>query len=62
MEELDKIEWQEFRASVNNVLNREQFDLICQFHAKYYKHKYNEPCTCNGSIYKRWIEDLNKLV
>jgi len=25
-------------------------------------HSYNEPCTCNGSIYRRWIADLNKLV
>lgn len=61
MEELDKIEWQEFRASVNNVLNREQFDLICQLHAKYYKHRFYKPCTCSPKTIKTWIAQLNDI-
>ena len=61
MEELDKIDWAEFRASVNNVLNREQFELICQLHAKYYKHSYYKPCTCLPKVVKTWIAQLNDI-
>ena len=53
-EDLDK--WLEFT-------NRpKQIDLVCNLHAKYYKHSFKKPCTCNGAIYRRWIQDLNKLV
>ena len=61
MEELDKIDWREFRASVNNVLSREQFELICQLHSKYYKHSYYKPCTCSPKVIKTWIAQLNDI-
>ena len=43
-------------------LNRSQIELVAELHAKYYNHKHEVPCSCNGSIYRRWIKDLNKLV
>jgi len=62
MVEEDKKRWVEFtNRKKQNELNRDQIELICELHAKYYKHKYNEPCTCNGSIYKKWIAELNKI-
>jgi hypothetical protein len=62
MVEEDKKRWLEFtNRKKQNELNRDQIELICELHAKYYKHKYNEPCTCNGSIYKKWIAELNKI-
>tara|TARA_R100001463_G_scaffold73845_1_gene127725 strand:- start:1337 stop:1567 length:231 start_codon:yes stop_codon:yes gene_type:complete len=36
--------------------------LICELHARYFNHKYKEPCTCNGSIYRRWVEEINNLI
>jgi SET domain-containing protein len=61
MVEEDKERWLEF-TNRPNELNRDQIKLVAELHAKYYNHKYDEPCTCNGSIYRRWIEDLNKLI
>jgi len=63
MVEEDKDRWLEFiNRPRQNELNRAQIELVAELHAKYYKHKYNEPCTCNGSIYRMWIKDLNKLI
>jgi len=63
MVEQDKVRWLEFvNRPRQNELNKSQIELVAALHAKYYKHKYNEPCTCNGNIYKMWIADLNKLV
>lgn len=63
MVEEDKERWLEFtNRPRQHELNKSQIELVAELHAKYYKHKYNEPCTCNGSIYKRWISDLNKLI
>tara|TARA_R110000822_G_scaffold128628_1_gene264482 strand:+ start:5121 stop:5312 length:192 start_codon:yes stop_codon:yes gene_type:complete len=60
-EDLDK--WLEFtNRPKQNDLDKEQIDLVCNLHAKYYKHSFKKPCTCNGAIYRRWINDLNKLV
>ena len=63
MVEEDLSRWLEFtNRPRQNELNKSQIELVSELHAKYYKHKYDEPCTCNGSIYRRWIADLNKLV
>ena len=63
MVEQDIVRWLEFtNRPKQHELNREQIKLVAELHAKYYNHKYDEPCTCNGSIYRRWIADLNKLV
>jgi len=63
MVEEDKERWLEFtNRPKQHELNKSQIELVAELHAKYYNHKYDEPCTCNGSIYRRWIADLNKLV
>ena len=40
-------------------LSAKEFELVCQLHAKYYKHKYHKPCTCNPKKIVQWIKDLN---
>tara|TARA_R100000541_G_C1851792_1_gene77737 strand:- start:89 stop:280 length:192 start_codon:yes stop_codon:yes gene_type:complete len=63
MVEEDLTRWLEFvNRKRQHELNKEQIKLVAELHAKYYNHKYKEPCTCNGSIYKIWINDINKLV
>ena len=63
MVEQDIERWLEFtNRPKQHELNRQQIKLVAELHAKYYNHKYDEHCTCNGSIYRRWITDLNKLV
>jgi hypothetical protein len=59
MEELDKIDWKHFRENHINKITKEQFELICQLHAKYYKHSYYKPCTCRPHTIKTWIAQLN---
>ena len=59
MEALDRIDWKLFRNEVRNKLNKKQFELVCQLHAKYFKHSYYKPCTCNPKKIKLWIKQLN---
>jgi hypothetical protein len=63
MVEEDLERWLEFtNRPKQNEINREEMELIARLHSIYYKHKFNIPCSCNGKIYKRWIQDINKLV
>ena len=61
MEEMDKIDWENFRAHPSNTINKIQFELICQLHAKYYKHSFYKPCTCSPKTIKTWIAQLNDI-
>jgi len=61
MEELDKKDWDNFLASSSNTLSIEEVELIAQLHAKYYKHPYHVPCSCNPKTIIKWIDELNKV-
>lgn len=57
----DRILWEAFlNRKKQNEINRKEIELIARLHAELYRHKYNEPCTCNGKIYKQWIAEINK--
>ena len=58
-EKLDKKDWEKFRLGTKQVITNAEYKMVCQLHSKYYKHKYNEPCTCNPRVIKQWIKDLN---
>jgi hypothetical protein len=58
-EELDKKDWSQFRLGTKQVITNVEYKMVCELHAKYYKHKYNEPCTCNPRRIKQWIKELN---
>jgi hypothetical protein len=61
MEEMDKIDWYKFVNNLSNKINRQQYELICILHAKYYNHSYYKPCTCNPKTIKTWIAQLNDI-
>jgi hypothetical protein len=61
MVEKDRLDWYNFLAKVNHSLNRNQFQLVCELHSKYFKHKFYKPCTCNPKVIKQWISDITKL-
>jgi len=61
MEELDRLDWYNFRNELTNKISRVQFELICKLHAKYYNHSYYKPCTCNPKTIKQWIAQLNDV-
>ena len=57
----DRILWEAFlNRKKQNQIDRQQIELIARLHSELYKHKYNEPCTCNGTIYNQWIAEINK--
>jgi hypothetical protein len=63
MVEEDLERWLEFtNRPRQHEINREEMELIARLHSIHYNHNYHVPCSCNGSIYRRWIADLNKLV
>ena len=58
----DRILWESFlNRKKQNEIDRKQIELIARLHSQLYKHKYNEPCTCNGKIYNQWIAEINKV-
>jgi len=61
MEELDKKDWEIFQANPSNTLSVEEVKLVSELHAKYYKHNYHVPCSCNPKTIIKWIDDLNKI-
>tara|TARA_R100000234_G_C4951346_1_gene157487 strand:+ start:134 stop:343 length:210 start_codon:yes stop_codon:yes gene_type:complete len=57
----DRILWEAFlNRKKQNEINKQEIELIARLHSELYRHKYNEPCTCNGKIYKQWIVEINK--
>ena len=61
MVEKDKKAWKKFLNRKNqSELNRKEIKLVARLYSKLYNVKYSEPCTCNGRIYKSWIEQINK--
>ena len=58
----DRILWEAFlKRKKQNQIDRQQIELIARLHSELYKHKYNEPCTCNPKIYNQWIAEINKV-
>ena len=57
----DRKNWKKFRMGKKSVISRTEFELVCQLHAKYYKHKLRYPCTCNPKEINNYIQDLNKI-
>lgn len=58
-EKNDYKDWEQFRMGTKDVISAAEFDLVCQLHAKIYKHKFYRLCTCNPKGINRWIKDLN---
>jgi len=58
-EENDYKDWKQFRLGNKHQLSAIEFELVCQLHAKYYKHRYYKPCTCSPKTVNKWIKDLN---
>ena len=62
MVEEDKILWKAFlERERQHEIDRKEIELIARLHSELYRHKYEEPCTCNGSIYRKWIGEINKI-
>lgn len=57
----DRETWEDFKANVTNRLTPEYRKILCTLHAQYYNHKYSEPCTCNGRLYRTWIADIDRV-
>ena len=58
---IDFEHWSKFRLDTKQHLSAAEFELVCQLHAKYFKHKYHKPCTCNPKKIKLWIKQLNEI-
>ena len=61
MNKLDYEDWTQFRANTSNQINKDEFELVCQLHAKYYKHSFYKPCSCSPRTINKWIAMLNDV-
>lgn len=60
--QLDRQTWLEVKSRIINKITNADYKILCQLHAKYFNHKYKEPCTCNKENLRNWIKDVdNKL-
>jgi hypothetical protein len=57
----DRKKWKKFRMGKKSVISRAEYELVCQLHSAYYKHKLYYPCTCKPKEINKWIQDLNKV-
>ena len=53
--------WEEFRSTNGQTLTPQEFELICELHAKYFAHSFYKPCTCSPKTIVKWIHQLNQL-
>jgi|TARA_R100001460_G_scaffold105183_4_gene151515 hypothetical protein len=51
--------WKKFRMVKNNVISRDELEMVSELHAKYHRHTFYIPCTCSPKTINRWIKDLN---
>tara|TARA_R110000744_G_scaffold276282_1_gene389001 strand:- start:482 stop:688 length:207 start_codon:yes stop_codon:yes gene_type:complete len=61
MDKIDSIDWLKFRESIKTTLSKEEFTMVCELHAKYFKHSFYKPCTCSPRKIKNWIAQLNDI-
>ncbi len=60
-ERADREDWRKFRLGTKSYINEQEYELVCKLHAKYHKHQYYKPCTCNPKTIKNWIKQLNVI-
>ncbi len=56
----DRIIWNGVRERITSTMSNQDFKIMAKLHAKYFNHKYSEPCTCNKRILRQWIFQLNE--
>ena len=61
MEVEDREAWIDFKANVAGKLSQPQYKLLCQLHARYYNHRYHEPCSCRPKELVMWIADIDRI-
>jgi chaperonin GroEL (HSP60 family) len=43
-------------------ISREDQEMIAKIHSRVFSHKFHVPCSCNPSIWKQWIRELNDML
>jgi hypothetical protein len=61
MSKEDRARWTEFRSNTSSKLRKGEYDMICELHAKYYKHSFYKPCTCSPRTVNKWVAQLNDI-
>ncbi len=61
MVKADRIKWEAFKAVKKTTITHEEYEMVCQFHAKYFNHKIDYPCKCSPKRINSFIADLNNL-
>ena len=61
MNKEDRDAWVSFKAVVTTKVPQEQYKLLCTLHARYYNHKYHEPCSCRPKEIVMWIKDIDRI-
>lgn len=65
--DLDIKLWKEVKLRIDSDkpnLAYEDFQIMCELHSKYMKHKYHEPnfCGCNAKRINQWIKEVSKCL
>lgn len=60
MTKLDYNYWKAFREDKKSYLTNDEYRIVCELHAKYFRHDVVYPCKCNPKIIQSYIDDLNE--
>lgn len=61
MDKIDQKDWIKFRSNKKSKISQIEYNMVCEMHSKYFKHKFYKPCTCNPKTINQWIAQLNDL-
>tara|TARA_R110000822_G_scaffold42023_2_gene114644 strand:+ start:123 stop:332 length:210 start_codon:yes stop_codon:yes gene_type:complete len=53
--------WDDFRSVNKSVITHQEYEMICELHAHYFKHPLEKPCKCSPKRINQLIADLNKI-
>ena len=61
MDKIDQKDWIKFRSNKKSKISQIEYNMVCEMHSKYFKHKFYKPCICNPNTINQWIAQLNDL-
>lgn len=61
MTELDYKKWTDFRETKKTSINQNEFEYVCDLHARLFNHKFYKPCTCRPKEINKMIKDINEV-
>jgi hypothetical protein len=61
MNQEDYLLWTDFREKKKTSISHDEFEYLCDLHARLFNHKFYKPCTCRPKEINKMIKDINEV-